>query len=329
MTVESGTVVVAVGSGSTGQALDWAAAEASARGCRLLVVHAETLHWGPVDCWGVVPFADLWPDRVSAEHVARTAVTRARVVAPDIDVTAVLEFGGTVPSLLSRSRGAQLLVVGGRHAPFGARFAHRLFRSVGERVAGRARCPVAVVRPLPTGARAVSAPRVVVGIDGRGSCADVLGFAFRAAAQRAVPLLAVHAWTPDGPADHEGVCGPVAASEARAHECLDQALAPWRNRFADVPVGTWLTTADPAAALIRESCGAALVVVGSRARGPGGRIFSSVGRSVARRARCPVVVVGTGTATPDEAGASGRRTAHPGTEQFGTEPDHRPGTPWE
>jgi nucleotide-binding universal stress UspA family protein len=324
-----GVVVVAVGNDTSGQAQDWAAAEASARGCRLHVVHAERLRWA-VDPSGLVPVADFWSYRVAAEHILRAAVSRARSVAPDIDVSAELEFGPTVPSLLSQSRGAQLLVLGSRNPPFQRRLKDKLALSVCDRVAGRALCHVAIVRPLQTNPHAVSPPRVVVGIDGHGSCTAVLRVAFRAAAQRGVPLTAVHAWTPDVPADHEAVCGSAAASEACADQYLDRALAPWRSRFADVPVATRLPIADPAAALIHESEGAALVVVGSCARGAAsGRFFRSVSRSVAQRARCPVVVVRTGRATADERAESGRRTAVPGVDSIGIEPVHRPRTPWE
>ena len=324
-----GAVVVAVGHDTTGQAQDWAAAEASARGCRLHVVHAERLRLA-VDPSGLVPVADFWSYRVAAEHILRAAVRRARSVAPDIDVSAELGFGPTVASLLFQSRGAQLLVLGSHDPPFQRRLKDRLALSVCDRVAGRALCPVAIVRPLQTNPHAGSLPRVVVGISGHGSSAAVLGVAFRAAAQRGVPLTAVHAWTPDVPADHEAVCGPAAASEARAAEFLDLALAPWRSRFADVPVVPRLPIADPAAALIRESEGAALVVVGSRARGAvRGRLFGSASRRVAQRARCPVVVVRTGKATADEHAESGRRTAVPGMDPIGIEPVHRPRTPWE
>ena len=96
MKVDDGGTVVAVGNDTTGQALDWAAAEASARRCRLHVVHAETLRWA-VDPWGFVPVADFWSYRVAAEHMLRAAVSRARLVAPDIDVSAELGFGPTVP----------------------------------------------------------------------------------------------------------------------------------------------------------------------------------------------------------------------------------------
>ena len=323
---EGGLVVVAVGNDTYGQAQDWAAAEASARGCRLHVVHAERLRWA-VDASGLVPVADFWSYRETAEHILRAAVSRAGSVAPDIEVSAELGFGHPVPVLLAQSRGAQLLVLGSRSRAFASRLRVKLAPSVLGRVARRAPCPVAIVRPLPSNPPGGGAPRVVVGIDGQGACARALGVAFRAAAQRGVPLTAVHAWTPDVPADHEAVCGSVAASEARADEILHRALEPWRGRFRDVPVATRLPIADPAAVLNRESEGAALVVVGSRGRR--GRPFGSVSRSVAQRARCPVVVVRHGTATVDEHDEPGRSSAVPGVDPIGSEPVNRRRTPWE
>jgi nucleotide-binding universal stress UspA family protein len=318
---------VAVGNDTTGQAQDWAAAEASARGCRLHVVHAERLRL-VVDPSGLVPVADIWTPRAAAEHVLRTAVRRARSVAPDIAVSAEVELGPTVPSLLAQSRGARLLVLGSHGPPSRRRRPGAL--SVGDRLADRALCPVAIVRLLRTDPHVGSPPRVVVGMDGHGSCAAVLDMAFRAAAQRGVPLTAVHAWTPDVPADHEAVCNSVAASETRAAEFFDRVLAPWRSRFADVPVVPRLLIGDPAAALIRESAGAALVVVGSHARGAVRRsLFGSASRRVAQLARCPVVVVPTGKATAEGHDKPGRRTAVPCVDPVGIDEVHRRRTPWE
>jgi nucleotide-binding universal stress UspA family protein len=313
-----GPVVVAVGD-DVGPALDWAAAEAAARGCRLHVVHAERLRWA-VDPSGLVPVADFWSYRATAVPLLREAVQRARSVASDVDVVAELAFGPTVPSILCRSRGAQLLVLDSRTSPFRSGLARRLTSSTGGRVAGRAHCPVAVVRPLRSHPQAGSPPRVVVGVDVRRPCAATLDIAFRAAAQRGVQLAAVHAWTPDVPADHEAVCGPVTTAEGRAEELLREVLAPWQSRFPGVPVATRLCIGDPAAVVVRESDGAALAVVGSGARGAVRTLFGSVSRSVARRAGCPVVVVRTGAATVDEHAESGRRTALPGRDPRGTEP---------
>jgi nucleotide-binding universal stress UspA family protein len=244
-------VVVAVGDVTNGQALDWAAAEASARRCQLHVVHAERLGWA-VDPSGLVPVADFSSYRETGEKILREAVSRVRSVAPDIDVSAVSVFGATVPLLLAQARGAQLLVLGSRDAGFPRSLRGRLIHSLCGAVVRRAPCPVAVVRPLPSSPYAGSPPRVVVGVDGSGTCTAALGVAFRAAAQRGLPVTAVHAWTPDVPADHEAVCGPATAAEARAGLILDQALEPWRSRFTDVPVVTRLVVAEPAAALIRD-----------------------------------------------------------------------------
>src|SRR5919107_1662393 len=104
---ECGPVVVAVGNDSDGQALDWAAAEASARGCGLRVVHAERMQWA-VDPSGLVPAADFRSCRLAAEHIVRRAASRARSVAPDIEVSEELVIGPTVSSLVSQGRRAQL-----------------------------------------------------------------------------------------------------------------------------------------------------------------------------------------------------------------------------
>jgi nucleotide-binding universal stress UspA family protein len=322
-------VVVGVGDDTNGQALDWAAAEASARRCPLHVVRAERLRW-TVDPSGLVPVADFSSCRMTGEQVLREAVNRARSVAPDIEVSAESVVGGTVRLLVARARGAQLLVLGCHDAPFPRRLRSHLIHPFCGAVARRVPCPVAIVRPLRSGPYAASSPRVVVGVGAHGASAAPLGVAFQAAAQRGVPVTAVHAWTPDLPADHEAVCGPPTAAEARASLILDQALEPWRSRFADVSVETRLLAVEPAAALIRESEGAALIVVGSRAHGAArATIFGSVSRSVAQRARCPVVVVRTAGTTGAEHVHPGRRTAVPSIDPAGVKPVRRRRTPWE
>lgn len=322
-------VVVAVGNDGNGHALEWAAAEASARGCPLHVVHAERFQW-TVDPSGLIPVADLSSWRASGEHVLQEAVDRARSVAPDIEVSAESVVGRTVPLLVARARRAQLLALGCHDAPFARRLRSHLIHSVCGAVARRAGCPVALVRPLASSAHAGSQPRVVVGVGAHGAAAAPLGVAFQAASQRGVPVVAVHAWTADVPADHEAVCGPATAAEAHAGLVLDQALEPWRSRFADVSVETRLLAGEPAAALIRESTGAALIVVGSRARGAARTaLFGSVSRRVAERAHCPVVVVRTAGATEVEPVHPGRRTAVPHTDPARGKDVRRRRTPWE
>jgi nucleotide-binding universal stress UspA family protein len=325
---QCGPVVVAVGERDDGHALDWAAAEASARGCLLHVVHVTRLRWA-VDPSGLVPVADFRPCRLAAEAVLEAAVTRARSVAGDLEVSGYVAFGPTVPSLVAQARGAQLLVVGGRPATYSG-WLSAIASSVCSRVVARAPCPVAVVRPLRCSPHGGAPPRVVVGVSDFRSRAPALAFAFAAASQRGLPVTAVLAWTPDRPADHEAVSGPDAGTEARARIALDRALAPWRSEFADVPVEARLVCGDPTAALIRESEGAALVVVGSRGR----RIarataFGSVSRSVTRRARCPAVVVRAGRAGQDGDARAGRRSVVPLEVPPGAEPVRRRRIAWE
>jgi nucleotide-binding universal stress UspA family protein len=320
-----GPVVVAVGDDSCGQTVDWAAAEAAARGCRMHIVHAERLRW-TVDPSGLVPVADSASSLAATEHILPAAVSRARSVAPDIEISAESVVRSTVALLVSRARHARLLVLGSHVPPLPRALRSVLNPSVGDRVAGRAACPVAVIRPLPSSAPVGSSPRVVVGVDGSATCAAVLGVAFHAAAQRGVPLTAVHGWMADLPADHEAVCGPVAASEERASLVLDQALEAWRIRFPDVPVETRLPVADPAAALVRASEGAALTVVGCRARGSvRATFFGSVSRHVVQRVRCPVVVVPTSRAAVP--GNIARRADHV-VDPTGSRPARQRRAPW-
>jgi nucleotide-binding universal stress UspA family protein len=201
-------VLVAVGTDRNGPALEWAAAEASARRCPLHIVHAERPLW-IVDAFGLIPVVDFSADRIATEGLLRQAVGRARSVAPDIEISAEGVLGPTVPLLVARARGAQLLVLGSRAGPFPRRPARRLCPSVGDRVADRAPCPVAIIRGLRRGPWTGSSPRVVVGVHGSPLRPATLQVAFSAAKQRGIGLTAVHAWTSDAPADHEAVCGPA------------------------------------------------------------------------------------------------------------------------
>jgi nucleotide-binding universal stress UspA family protein len=202
-------------------------------------------------------------------------------VAPDIGVSSLLVAGATVPQLLCQGRGAQLLVLGGARAPFPRGLRGRLVRPVSEAVASRATCPVVVVRPLPSRPLDGARPRVVVGPGT--SCAAALDVACSAARQRGLPVTVVGGYP--------------------------GALQPWQTCFPDVRVDTCSATPDPASAMVRESAGAALVVVGSPGRG---RILARpdpVGRAVSRAARCPVVVVHPDATTQDRHAEPGRR--HP------------------
>src|SRR5690606_21261940 len=169
----------------------------------------------------------------------RAHVARARFVASDLDVAAHLAYGSVVQVLLAEASRARLLVTGSRGL-VGLRAL--LGRSVSARVAARAPCPVVVVRPpdgaVPDGAvpDGGAPPRVVVGVDGRSAETPEVGFAFEAARQRGVPLVAVHAWVADPPADLEAVCAPSTVAAAAARRRLDRAVEAWHAPYPAVPV---------------------------------------------------------------------------------------------
>jgi len=293
---------VAVEDDAASDAVEWAAAEAAARRTALHVVHTFRRQL-TVDPSGLVPVAvDPAAVSTSAAQVVCTAVQQAREVAPELQISADLVQGPPAQALVAASRWAGLLVLGKR--PRG----RRLSGSLALRVSAAARCPVVVIGSRlavrPDGTR----PRVVVGVDSGESCRAALRFAFRAAAQRGIPLRAVHAWKRDAPADLEGRAGSPGEGEAHAWATLDRVLSGCWDRFPDVPVETQLVSADPATALVEESRGAALVVVGCRGRGSvRARVFGSVSRTVLLDAQIPVAVV---SGVEGEARLGTRRRRH-------------------
>jgi nucleotide-binding universal stress UspA family protein len=302
-------VVVGVDeAGSAEDAVDWATAEAAARGCPLRVVHAFRPPL-PADAYGFAsPIDSYVTAHTAAQLILGDAVTRARSVAPGIDVSTRLVRGTAARALLSEARDARLLVLGSRGRS-GLRAV--LSGSVAGPVSRHSPCPIVVIRPFANRVSLRSAPRVVVGIDPTTSRSAAIGFAFHAASQRGIPLTVLSAWTPDTAADIETIPGPPQIAEAAAGRAVQQTLARWREDFPTVPVITTLVRADPAPALIAESSGAALLVIGSSSRGHLRRLLcGSVSRTVLRNAGCPVAIVGRGKTAVDRTTASLTRAEH-------------------
>lgn len=283
-------IVVAIdGTGSAGSAVDWASAEAAALGCPLRIVHAFRLPLPP-DPFGVILWADVvGPARAVAESVVQDAVARVRAIAADVEVSARLLSGVPTRALRDETPGARLLVVGSRPLCGLRRLVHR---SVSADVAAHSCCPVVVVRPHPDVRGGTGPAPVVVGVDSTPNCSAAVGFAFRAARRRGLPVVAVHAWAPDRAAGPDGVRGPSALAEECARRALENALDRWRPEFDDVPVAPCLVRGDPAHALLAQDRGAALLVLGSR--GGGGvrtTALGSVGRSVLHRGKSPLAII--------------------------------------
>lgn len=289
----AGPIVVGVAADESSRgAVDWAAAEALAQGCPLHVVHVLRPPLALDPLCGVPVAGGATAERAAAADVLGSALDRIRRTAPGLDVSTYVVQGPASTALLRESRDARLLVLGARppRRPGGL---PRLGRgAVRTRMTATARCPVTVVHRLPDLRASSLHPRVLVGLDGTPRCDAALGFAFAVAQRRGLPLVAVHAWTADRPADLEAVTASPGATEATARSVVAAALERWTARFPSVPVTTELVERDPAAALIAGSAEAALVVVGSRGFGRvRAALLGSVSRAVVEGVAGPVAVV--------------------------------------
>jgi nucleotide-binding universal stress UspA family protein len=166
-------------------------------------------------------------------------------------------------------------------------------------VLARAQCPVVLVRAAERAAGgapgAAPAPEVVLGLDVRRPCGEVVGFAFEAAAVRSAPLLVVRSRRTSGggtpgllPPDEEGAALRKAEEDHRA----EAALRPWRERFPQVRVVLRTAEGNPVRPLVEASSRAGLLVVGRRERSSAlGAHVGPVTHAAVHHARCPVAVV--------------------------------------
>jgi nucleotide-binding universal stress UspA family protein len=123
---------------------------------------------------------------------------------------------------------------------------------------------------------------VVVGVDGSPTAALAVAWAAEAARARGATLRLVAAHGDDS----------VGVARAQAVNQLNAAAAQARRLVPDVVIETEDVTGPPTTVLSRESADALAIVVGSRRLGPVHRVFTtSVGRTLAHTASCPVVVV--------------------------------------
>ncbi len=313
----SNTPVIAAVDGSEHslRALDWARTEALRHGCGLLVAHVLPDH------------AQLYAGRRASLHDASQPEEFADPVRdwirslfggggddsgsglPDWVTYEALE--GSVPEAL-RVIGTQarMLVMGSRGR---GGFASLLLGSSSRAVASTAACPVVVVPHAERSAGAdagaqESAGRVVLGLHAAETPDDVLAFAFTEAAVRGTTVQVVSAYAippsptlvidspfavipPEGLADE----GDGVPAEREMLRSQTERLAPFRERFPDVPVEQAAVPGDPAGRLVTASRAAALVVVGRHhpRRTTMSMLIGSVAHAVLHHAHGPVAVVPT------------------------------------
>ncbi|MER0242137.1 universal stress protein [Streptomyces sp. HSW2009] len=274
-------------------AADWAADEALRRGLPLRVVHAW--HWEPM----TAPVVDNQDEQV---QWARTVVSDAerQLVErhPGLSVVAEVLSAEPVTALVEANESAELLVLGSRG--HGALLGF-LLGSHAQQVIARVSRPVVSVRapeePAEAEAAAQPADEIVVGQQGSAEdSAPVLGFAFETAAARGLPVRAVRAWSlPPVFAYSPGslrLADEAGGLEPYERQQLSEALAPWREKFPQVPVEEHVEIGSGGQVLLAQTGRAALLVVGRRVRrSPIGSRIGSVAHAALHHARCPVAVV--------------------------------------
>ncbi|MFD9392098.1 universal stress protein [Streptomyces sp. NPDC060000] len=269
--------------------LAWAAREAVRRDLELRVVHA----------WRFQPdaAADV-ADRETQERWVRDSVRQAVATVterhPGLTVTTDVREGRPVDTLVAAAADAELLVLGSRgHGPV----VGFLLGSVGQQVIAEAARPVVLVRAGDQPSSEVACHEIVVGQQGEPEdSAPALRFAFETAAARGAGVRAVRAWTlPPVFAYSPGslkLLDDAGGLEPYEKKALAEALAPWRERFPDVPVVEHVEMGSAGQVLLSVSGRAQLMVVGRRAhRTAVGARIGSVAYGVLHHADCPVAVV--------------------------------------
>ncbi|MFF8386537.1 universal stress protein [Streptomyces kanasensis] len=292
----SHTVTVGLdGSRESLAAVDWAAAEALCRAVPLRLLQA----WGDDDD-PRTRLVDPATARGWGERTLGAAERRLRRRHAGLDVETEWTSGDPVEALCAAGDEAELLVLGSRGLGALSGF---LAGSVSLAVLARTRRPVVLVRPHDRpaagegGAAPVPGPAgdVVIGLDASRPGDEVLAFGFAAADRYGCGVRVLHSWavpTLYGP-DVTGALPMLLTEVDRdARRALDEALAPWTDKYPGVPVVRACRRGRPAQDLAEAARDARLVVVGRKNRRTrvGGHI-GAVTHAVLHHSPAPVAVV--------------------------------------
>lgn len=280
---ESGVLVGVDGSEASMIAIDWAAQHAATTGLPLTLCHvcpgAEQMPM-PI----IAPLTEEIADR--GRDILTRAAERARKQQPQLTVHTYQSHGQEAEVLRDAADASSVLVVG-RHGA--GRFHHVVAGSVSSQLAAHARCTVVVTKERP----AASDGHVVVGVDDTPQMAGALDFAFTLASATGAEVLALRAVMIPDPFGPKVTPLDTYVLDARdaAQQLIDDLIAPWTQKYPDVPVRTEVSGEPPATALVDASEDAGLVVVGSRGRGGfAGLLLGSTSQRVVTLADCPVAV---------------------------------------
>ncbi|ALG09879.1 universal stress protein [Kibdelosporangium phytohabitans] len=297
-TVERSVIVAGFdGSAAAERAVMWAAREASGQERGLAVMQALGLPVLPDSTstpagWISPQVLDADEQEVLLAH-AQSELDRVaeacRSAYPGLEVVTRLLTGRGSETLAEAASDARELVIG----PSGRSGLPRvLLGSTAAELLQSYTRPIVIVRQAedqPEGRH------VVVGADGSPTSSAAVEFAFDFADRHGLDLVAVHAWS-DLPLDAMNPVGPWDNTwvdiQEKATQAFEESLTEHRQRHPDVTVRQLVTPDRPAHALLDQSEGAALLVVGSHGRGALRRaLLGSVSHTVAFHAACPVAIV--------------------------------------
>ena len=286
MTTVKPVVVGTDGSDHAARAVRWAAEFAAIHDAPLLIVTAVN---APVAYGMDAQLPQEFFDGLlsGGQELVQEAAGIATAAAPTAKVETEVVLGATGAAMLTMGEDASTLVVGARGL---GGVASAFLGSVSSLVVRHAHCPVVVVgedEPAPA-----DGP-VVVGVDDSENSIPAVAAAFKEASARGATLLAVHAWSDVPVAAYPSIQVRDRFDEANlAQEVLEKRLAGFKGEYPDVKVKQVIVMDRPEAALVNNSAGAALVVVGSRGRGGvAGLLLGSTSRKVLRSAAAPVMVI--------------------------------------
>ena len=293
MTQEDIVVVAVDGSPASHNAVRWAANTANKRGIPLRLASSYTM---PQFLYaeGMVPPQELFDD-LQAETMEKIDEARAvaHEVAPELKIGHTIAEGSPIDMLLDMSRDVTMIVMGSRGL---GGLSGMVMGSVSAAVVSHASCPVVVVREDNTVDESTKYGPVVIGVDGSDVSQKATEFAFAEADARGAELVAVHTWMDmQVQASLAGLSAAQQQWEEVEREQIDmltERLQPMVDRYPDVEVRKVITRDRPVRALVENSEGAQLLVVGSHGRGGfKGMLLGSTSRALLQSAPCPMMVV--------------------------------------
>ncbi|MGW6316528.1 universal stress protein [Streptomyces sp. NPDC055099] len=285
------------GSRESVAAANWAAREALRRELPLRLVHA----------WEGLPDADepaglpeLRVPQYWARRILRTTQDRLAARYPQISISGEQIRRPPVPALVAEAECAELLVLGNQG--FGG-LGGRLAGSVAMAAVAQIARPVVLVRgdfsasdecrPDACGnpSERTAYRDVVLGLDVRHDCGQLLEFALAAACFRGAALRVIHAVRlPNA----RGGTEPARSRrlQGEAAWVLASVLDPWREKFPTVDVRAQVLYGRPTQEVVQAARDAGLLILGRQVRpGMAGNHAGRITHTAIHHVSCPVAVI--------------------------------------